>query len=419
MISLRLMFLVLTCVPVVEVSAAPTEPQWTRFRGPNGSGVDETANIPVTWTERDYRWKVGLSGTGFSSPVVWKDRLYLTSSIEEEKTLFVLCLDTTDGRLVWQQRLATKPHPKFKSNGDASATPAVDRDRVYVVWATPDEHVAVAFDRHSGAELWRRDFGPFVAEDGFGASPILVDDVVLITNDQDAGGKSSIVALERTSGRPRWQIDRDSKKAIFSTPCLFEPEGGRRQIIVLSHAHGISSLDPATGARNWELPDVFELRTTGSPLIAGGIIFATNGGGNAGKYLVAARAGIPEQGVRPEVLYQVREAVPYVITHVARWPLVFLWSDRGIVTCLDGPTGKVHWRERVGGDYLGSPVRVRDRIYCMSKKGEMVVLAAQDKFQVLARIDLGEPSYSTPAIAEGVIYLRTMSHLMALEGANR
>jgi outer membrane protein assembly factor BamB len=159
------------------------------------------------------------------------------------------------------------------------------------------------------------------------------------------------LGLDRATGQTRWKVDRDSKKASFSTPCLFQPEGGRTQVILTSRAHGITSLDPASGRKNWEMP-VFDLRATGSPLIAGGMIFATNGAGTAGKYLVAARPGIPEQGVQPTVLYRIKDAVPYVPTPVARWPLVFLWSDRGIATCLDGPTGKVHWRERVGGDYL-------------------------------------------------------------------
>jgi hypothetical protein len=103
-----------------------------------------------------------------------------------------------------------------------------------------------------------------------------------------------------------------------------------------------------------------------------------------------------------------------VPTPVARWPLVFLWSDRGIATCLDGPTGKVHWRERVGGDYLCSPVCVGQVLYCNAKNGQMIVLAAADKYKLLARIDLGEATNSTPALADGVMYLRTLSHLMAL-----
>jgi outer membrane protein assembly factor BamB len=206
-----------------------------------------------------------------------------------------------------------------------------------------------------------------------------------------------------------------SKKAAFCTPCLYEPAGGHTQVIVTSRAHGITSVDPTNGKILWEL-DAFEMRTTGSPLVVADRIFATNGGGTAGKYLVAARPGVPEQGVRPEILYRIKEAVPYVPTPVARWPLVFLWTDRGVATCIDGPTGRVHWRERVGGDYLASPIRIGDRIYCTAKSGEMIVLAAAEKYKLLARFELGEPSNSTPAVAGGRMYLRTLSQVMCLGG---
>jgi outer membrane protein assembly factor BamB len=348
--------------------------------------------------------------------VVWDDRLYATSTVEDEATFLVWCLKTGDGSLVWKRPLKAKPHPKFKANLDASATPAIDRERVYVAWATPDEHVVLALDRPTGTQLWRRDLGPFVAEDGFGASPVLAGDVVVVANDQDPGGTSSVVALDRKTGQTRWQVDRRSKKAAFCTPCLFQPAHGRTQVIIGSCAHGITSLDPVDGKILWELANAFELRTTGSPLLAAGLLFASNGAGTAGKYLVAVRPGVPEQNVRPEILYKVTEAVPYVPTPVARWPLVFLWSDKGVATCLDGPTGKVHWRERLGGDYLGSPVRVGERIYCVACSGEMVVLAASDTYRLISRINLGEPSNSTPTVADGVMYLRTVAHVMSLGG---
>ena len=395
------------------------EPRWTRFRGPNGTGVCESANIPATWTEKDYRWRVELPGIGYSSPVFWEDRLYLTSTIEEEARLFVLCLKADDGSVLWKREIKTKPHPKYKANCDACATPAVDADRVYVVWATPDEHVALALDQRTGDELWRNDLGPFVSEDGFGPSPVLVEDVVILANDQDPGGTSSVVALDRKTGAIRWKTDRQTAKAIFSTPCVFEPEGGKPQVIFLSTAHGITSLNPADGTTNWELGDAFELRTTGSPLVTSGIVFGSTGAGTAGKYLVAARLGIPEQGVQPEILYRIKQAAPYVVTPVAKWPLVFLWSDKGVVTCIDGPTGKVHWRERVGGDYLGSPVRIGERLYCISNAGEVVVLGAAAEYQLLARIDLGEASHSTPVPSGDVLYLRTLSHLTAVGGEVR
>jgi outer membrane protein assembly factor BamB len=413
--STPVLFLFTSLLATVALRSLAAEPPWIRFRGPNGCGVSDAATIPTDWSAKDYRWRVSLPGIGYSSPVIWEDRLYITSTIEEEARLIILCLSTADGSVLWSTSVNCKPHPKYKANIDASTTPALDTDRLYAAWATPDEHVVIALDRRQGKELWRRDLGPYVAEDGFGASPVLAGDVLVVANDQDEGGTSSYLGLDRATGQIRWKVDRTSKKASFSTPCLFQPEGGRAQVILTSCAHGITSLDPASGRKNWELP-VFDVRATGSPLIAGAMIFATNGAGTSGKYLVAARPGIPEQGVPPEELYRIKEAVPYVPTPVARWPLVFLWSDRGVATCIDGPTGKVHWRERVGGEYLCSPVCVGQAIYGNAKNGEMVVLAAADKYEVLARIDLGEPTNSTPAVADGVMYLRTLSHLMALGG---
>lgn len=413
--SMHVLFLLTFLAATVALRGLAAEPQWIRFRGPNGCGASDAATIPTTWTAKDYRWRVSLPGIGYSSPVIWHDRLYVTSTVEEESRLIILCLSTADGSVQWSTSVNCQPHPKYKANIDASTTPALDADRLYAAWATPDEHVVIALDRGQGKEVWRRDLGPYVAEDGFGASPVLAGDVLVVANDQDEGGTSSYLGLDRATGQTRWQVDRVSKKASFSTPCLFQPDGGGAQVILTSCAHGITSLDPASGRKNWELP-VFEVRATGSPLIAGGMIFAANGAGTSGRYLVAARPGIPEQGVQPEELYRIKEVVPYVPTPVARWPLVFLWSDRGVATCIDGPTGQVHWRERVGGEYLASPVCVGQAIYCNAKSGEMVVLAAADKYEVLARIDLGEPTNSTPAVADGVMYLRTLSHLMALGG---
>ena len=411
--STHVLFLFAALLPTVALRSLAAEPQWIRFRGPNGCGASDAATIPTNWSAHDYQWRVNLPGIGYSSPVIWEDRLYITSTIEEEARLIMLCLRTADGSVLWSTSVKCKPHAKYKSNIDASTTPALDKDRLYAAWATPDEHVVIALDRIEGKELLARDLGPYVAEDGFGASPVLAGDVLIVANDQDEGGTSSYLGLDRATGQTRWKVDRESKKASFSTPCLFQLEGGRAQAHPHQPAHGITSLDPVNGQKNWELP-VFDFRATGSPLIAGRMIFATNGAGTSGNYLVAVQPGIPEQGVEPKELYRIKESVPYVPTPVARWPLVFLWSDRGVATCIDGRTGKVHWRQRVGGDYLCSPICVGQAVYCNANHGEMVVLAAADKYKLLARIDLGEPTHSTPAVADGVMYLRTLSHLMAL-----
>ena len=386
---------------------------WTRFRGPNGTGISQSDTIPVTWTSADYRWRVKLPGVGYSSPVIWGNRLFVTAAVEEDATRIVRCLRTSDGGLIWKKSFPSSTHPKHDFNCYASSTPAVDENNVYLAWATPEQLTVVALEQQKGGELWRRDLGPFVAEHGFGASPILFDDLVILPDDQD--GSSSLIALDRKTGETRWRSERRTLKTAYATPCIYQPNDGPPELITSSWAHGISSLDPLTGRANWEL-EVFQHRVVGSPVIAAGLIFGGAGSGGVGRRYVAVRPGRPSEGVEPELVYEVTGSLPYVPTAVTHGNLLFLWYDRGVVTCLDAPTGKIHWRERVEGDYFGSPVRVADRLYCISRTGEMVVLAADDEFKLISRIDLEEPSNATPAVAHGVMYLRTNSHLMSLGG---
>jgi len=386
---------------------------WPRFRGPNGSGISQPAAIPTTWTARDYRWQVELPGIGWSSPVVSGDRLFVTSADDEDAKQTLRCLRASDGGTIWQREFASATHPMHRFNCYASATPVLDDERVYMSWANPGQHVVVALDQDRGNEIWRRDLGPFASEHGFGASAMLFGDLLVVPRDQDTD--SSVVALDRRTGRTRWQRRRNDDRAAFATPCIYQPEGGRAQLILSSSAHGITSLDPATGEVHWELP-LFQNRVVGSPLVAAGLIFASAGTGGIGRQMYAIRPGDPDRGTEAEVAYEIQGSLPYVPIPVAHDDLIFLWFDKGVVTCLEAATGALVWRERVGGDYFGSPVRVGDRLYCISRTGEVVVLAASREFKELGRVDLGEPSNSTPAVADGVMYLRTASHLMAIGG---
>lgn len=403
-----------TCVASLILGAGPTDGQdWARFRGSNGAGESEAASIPLQWTAKDYRWSVALRGIGHSSPVVWGDRLIVTTASEDGTSWSALCLRTADGSRVWEHSDRAGSYPKSQLNSYASTTPAIDGQRVYVTWRTPDKYIAASLALVDGRQLWQREFPPFASEHGLGASPIVWEDIVIVPNDQD--GPSSVVALDAATGKTRWQAERRSEKAAFSTPCIFHPNGGKPQLVLSSWAHGITSLDPRSGKIYWELP-VFQFRAVASPTIAAGLIFASAGTGGVGRQMVAVRPGDPDSGAEAKVVYRPENPFPYVPVPVAKGNLVFLWQDKGVVTCLDGPTGKVHWRQRVGGDYFSSPVRVADRLYCPSRNGEMVVLAASERFQQLARFPLGDKTHSTPAIAGDTMYIRTFSQLSAIGG---
>ena len=190
-------------------------------------------------------------------------------------------------------------------------------------------------------------------------------------------------------------------------------------MIFVSYQHGITAVNPTTGKTAWEL-DIFDKRhletSIGSPIVANNLILASSGWLGVRKEVIAVRppaTGSPAPR-KPETVYKIDRAAPLCTTPVFVNNLLFLWSDEGIVSCADPATGTIHWRERVGDTYYGSPVSVNNRIYCLSTGGDAVVLAASSRFQPLARNPLGEGSHSTPAISNGRMYLRTFSQLICI-----
>ena len=416
---------------IVSSGAYAAQGEWTRFRGPDGSGISDAKTVPVQWTEKDYNWKVKLPGVGHSSPVVRGNRIFVTCGEPETGKRMILGLDAADGRIVWQRDYPCKTFKQHRDNSFASATPAVDSHGVVLTWTTPEEVVLLALDLE-GRDLWRRSLGPFLTLHGSGSSPIIVEDLVVLANDQEdpkalpeiygaraatlPSGKSFLIALDRKTGETRWRLDRRTSQAPYSTPCVLRPTGGRPEVILTSTANGITAVDAATGKIDWELDNVFRERCVGSPVPAPGLVIAGDGYGVRGTRYVAVRPGSRERGEKPTVAYEIKPPVPLVPTPLVNDGRLFLWGDDGVVACLDAAGGKPFWRERVGGSFYGSPVCVNNRLYCIARNGDVVVLAASDKFELLARVPLGEPSYATPAVSGGVMYLRTRSHLFSLGG---
>ncbi|HQU44255.1 MAG: hypothetical protein B7Z73_11005 [Planctomycetia bacterium 21-64-5] len=398
--------------------AGPASAQeWTRFRGPNGTGVSDADSVPAQWTDKDLNWRVALPGIGHSSPVVWHDRVFLTSAFEDSATRLVLCLRTDDGQILWQHKYPSSLHAKHKFNSFASSTPCVDADHVYCCWSTPDEYTLMALT-HDGEQVWRKNLGPYTSQHSCGVSPIVYKDLVVLGNDQgdeNHQGTSSVLAVDRRTGELRWKLDRRTATVAYSTPCVYQPAGGGPELIFNSESHGITSVDPANGRVNWEI-NVFNKRSVSSPVIAAGLIFGSCGSGGGGNYVVAVRPP-DDKGSSPEIAYKVEDiAAPYVPTPVALGELVFLWSDKGVVACLRAATGEKLWQKRVGGNYHGSPVCVAGRLYCLREDGEVTVVAAAEEYELLGRNPLGEESRSTPAVADGRMYLRTYSHLVSVGG---
>lgn len=384
--------------------------QWTRFRGPNGAGLADAARIPISFTEKDYLWNVQLPGTGHSSPVIWGDRVFVTCCSRETAARTIVCLNAADGAVKWKKEFASQTYRQHVDNSYAASSPAVDGSNVYVIWTTPDEYTLLAMN-HAGNEIWRTSLGRYTSQHGSGTSPIVFQDMVIVTNDQEGPG-SSVVAVDCTTGQVRWKTTRKTGSMAASTPCIYQGAGEGPQLILTSRMEGVTGLDPRNGQLLWQVADVFGFRVIASPVVAGGLVIGNCGEGPNGKGLVAVRP--PAAGKKAEVAWRMVNQSPYVPTPLCKGELLFTLSDTGTVSCLRAATGQVVWQERIGGAYYSSPVCLGDRLYCVSKKGALVVVSATEKYQLLGRSQLPELCYATPAVSEGRMYIRTLSRLICI-----
>jgi outer membrane protein assembly factor BamB len=413
-ISPRGVLLALTGLALVTAAARAQE--WTRFRGPNGTGISTAKNVPVTWAEQDFRWRIEIPGQSHSQPVIWGERLYVTTAIDFGRERVLLCLQKSDGKELWRKTYTLPTHrPANRNASFANGSPVVDRERVIACFVSRDHFWVRSFD-HQGNELWSRDLGTFTSQHGHGASPMIYENTVIVTNDQDA--ESFVTALDLKSGKTVWTTQRKPAPEFtaYGTPCTHEKSDGTIELLLSSQSHGISSLDPKTGALNWEAP-VYDKRVIASPVVAGELVIGSCGqGGGAGNYLSAVKLGGKGDVSRTHVAYTLRKATPYVPTPLFLDGRLYLISDAGIASALEAATGREIWSERLRAEFFGSPVLIDGKIYCATTKGEMIVLATGDAFRELARNPIGEGTHSTPCVDGGRLYVKTFSHLVCIGG---
>jgi outer membrane protein assembly factor BamB len=410
--ALRETLLIMSLGATLLSAGGASAENWDRFRGPNGAGQSDAAGIPTQWTEESYLWKQPLPGVGHSSPVVWGDRLFVTSADPATAEQIVMAYDAHSGEPLWERRAVSAPYKMHHDNSFATSTPAVDADQLYVLWLAGDKVTLAAFT-HDGNEVWRREVGRLDEKHGFGTSPIVVGDVVCVVNETDEAADSTVVGLDHKTGEVRWTVPRGTGKTAYATPMVWKAPDGRPLVLASSMGSGLTAYEPASGDIVWQclendLPD----RCISSPIVAGGLMIVSCGSGNNGLHLIAMRPG---EGTEPPAeAYRIREGVPNVPTPVVAGDLLFLWHDRGTVSCFDAATGERHWRERIGGKFHSSPLRIGDRIFGISMNGEVIVLAADSEFQELARNQLDELCQATPAVAHDRLYVRTGSSLMCI-----
>ena len=411
----RLLFFSLTATASLVITAGAQE--WTRFRGPNGTGISVTQGVPAVWTEKEFAWRVPIAGESHSQPVIWGDRMFLLTATDFGKERALVCVRKTDGQPLWTKSYPL-PMPRLgnKNTGYANTSPVVDAERVVACFVSNDHFWVRAFD-HAGRELWSRDLGTFVAQHGHGASPMIYGGHVIVTNDQD--GVSSVVALDLKTGAVAWNSPRGAGRnaniaTAYCTPITHTRADGSVELLLTSQSHGVSSLDPQTGALNWEAP-VFTKRMVASAVVAGDLVIGSCGqGGGAGNYLAAIKLGGSGDVSKTHVAYQLTKATPYVPTPLYLDGRLYLISDAGIATALDAATGRELWTARLRAEFFSSPVLIGGKIYCASTKGEMIVLATGDTFQELGRSPLGEGTHSTPCVDGGRLYVKTFTHLVCI-----
>jgi outer membrane protein assembly factor BamB len=385
---------------------------WPRFRGPNGSGLGEAA-IPPQWSQANRKWSTKLPGTGHGSPVVWGDRVFVLCGDPASGARIAVCVNARTGQIEWQRPFQSLTHKHHKLNSLASSTPAVDAERVYFAWGTPQKLTLLALT-HEGKPAWEADLGPVHREHGFGSSPIVQDDLVILSNDQEREGH--LFALDARSGKVRWKLPRAENHSNYSTPCIYTPPGGTPQVVVVSWRLGATGVDLATGRQLWQMPLFAERqeRAIGSPSTSGEHLIVNCAFTGGPKHVVVLKPGATA-GTMQEA-WRLEKTVPHIPSPILVGDRAFLWSDQGIVTCAKLATGEILWSERVEGEYFGSPVCTGDKLIAVDKAGTAVVIAAADRFQKLGANPLNELCQSTPAIAGGRLFIRTWTTLHCITG---
>ena len=385
---------------------------WPGWRGPRGDGTSRETVAPLRWSETEnIRWKVPIPGKGHSSPIVWNDRVFVTTCIEANGQRLLLCLDRSSGRERWRRTVFTGPLERIhRLNSYASSTPATDGHYVWVSFLDRSRMLIVCYD-FNGEEIWRKSPGRFYSRHGYCSSPVLYKDLVIVNGDQD--GEAWIVALDKATGRERWRADRPNRTRSYCVPILIQ-HGGKTQL-VLSGSKCVAAYDPDTGEQLWIVDGPTD-QFVASLVYRDGILFVT--GGYPEYHLMAIRPDGRGNVTKTHVAWHHRRVgnrrAAYVPSPIAHGHRFFLVTDIGYVSCLDIATGKTIWHRRLGRHFSASPVSVGDRLYFCDDDGNTFVVAAADQFRLLAKNTLDDECYASPAVSDGEIFIRTLKRLYCI-----
>jgi len=442
--TVGLLLAVVGCVPVVSVSGAEAvaapKVHWNQFRGPQGDGVSTARNLPVEFSEtKNVRWKVPVLGLGWSSPVVWKNQVWVTSGIEGGRKLLAICLDVETGKIVHQVTVFDVTNPGMEwtnQNPHATPTPLVEEGRIYVHYGS---YGTACLDTASGKVLWKRQDLKCNHRVGPASSPIADDQSLFLQ--LDGVDVQYVVALDKRTGKTRWQTTRQvtsdlatrlrnaglSEEAIrgtlnkkpgdnrksYATPTLITVAG--KQQLIAPGAEVLFSYDPETGKELWRVDlEGWCWNVACRPILANGLVYVTAG---IARELKAVRPGGQGNVTETHVAWTRRKGVPNMSSPVITNGLLFMVSDSGgVVTGMNADTGNELWRSRLrpSGDHWASPLLANGKIYFCSKTGGVSVIEAGESYQGIASNRLDASFIASPAVAGDSLILRSTTHLYCL-----
>ncbi len=381
---------------------------WPRWRGPSGQGVVEGASYPDHWSETtNVVWRTAVPGSGNSSPIVWDDRIFLTTGRTGGRRLSVLSFRRSDGELLWETEVAPggRAHAHQK-NGPAPATPTTDGERVYASFGSRGL-VAVDFD---GALVWQTELGAIDNYHGPAGSPLLYKDRVIIYQDQRGGG--FVAAYDARTGAQVWRTARGASVG-WGTPVALRV--GDHDELIVSSQGTVNAYDPANGDELWSCDgNLFEVIPT--PAVGAGLIFCASG--RAGPTL-AIRPGGRGDVTDTHVAWQTSRGSPFVPSPLVYGDYLYTVNDMAsIVTCFEAATGRVMWQQRLGSarreSFSASPIAVDGKVFFTNDEGQTFVLRAGPEFELMHTNDIGARTLASPALVDGYWYIRTADELLAI-----
>ena len=406
LLGLFAMVLLLVVAPCAPCAAE----NWPGWRGPRGDGTSEETDVPLDWdgaSGKNIAWKVAIPGTGHSSPVVWNDRIWIASCVEETQDRLLLCLDRTTGETIWRKVVVHSPlEKKLGLNSYASSTPVTDGKQVYVTFLEGGQMTVAAYDL-DGEQQWIVRPGSFSSVHGYCSCPVLFEDKVIINGDHD--GDSYLVALNQKDGSTEWKVPRENKTRSYSTP-LIRHIGDRDQMI-LSGSLSVASYDPNTGARHWIIDGPTE-QFVASVVYNGEYIFMTCGFPD--HHMLAIRPDGQGNVTETHVAWRTTENCSYVPSPIAVGDYFLVVSDEGIASCFEAKSGKRTWKQRLGPHYSASLVAAAHAAWFLSDEGVMTIVKPGPRFEAIAKNALDEACYASPAISQGHVYLRAEKHLYCI-----